>query len=68
MFKNFNQWLNEDFAQLGPAPGGNVVGMGDVVAPTSNSTGTGDTWPSLGEPYSLVKLKKKRRKRRKNKK
>jgi hypothetical protein len=63
--KNFTQWLAEDFAQVGVAPAGNVSGMGDVVAPTSTEVGSGDAWPSLGAPYSLLKFRKKRKKRKK---
>lgn len=68
MIKNFKNWLNEDFAQVGVAPAGNVVGMGDVVAPSSSGVGSGDAWPSLADPYSLVPLKKKKRKKRKKRK
>ena len=48
--KSFDQWINEDFAMVGTAPGGNVVGAGPVVAPTATQTGSGDQWPSLGAP------------------
>jgi hypothetical protein len=60
--KDFDQWVKEDFSQVASTPG-----MGDVVAPTATSTGSGDQWPSLGAPYSLVPLKKTRKKRRKKK-
>jgi len=43
--KLFNEWLNEDFAEVGSMPG-----MGDVTPPTSNTEGSGDCFPSLGEP------------------
>lgn len=65
--KDFSTWLKEDFAAVGVAPAGNVVGMGDVAAPTSTSTGSGDTWPSLGAPSSLAPLAYKKRKKRKKK-
>ena len=68
IIKKFKNWVNEDFAQVGSAPAGNVVGMGDVVAPTSSSTGSGDAWPSLADPYSLVPLKKKKKKKKKKRK
>lgn len=61
-FKNFEQWINEDFAQVGVAPAGNVIGMGDAIPPSSTSNGSGDAWPSLGSPYSLIPLKRKKRK------
>ena len=58
--KKFEQWLAEDFAQVGVAPEGNMGGtMGNPVAPTSTSIGSGDQWPSLGQPSSLVPKKKK---------
>jgi hypothetical protein len=61
--------LFEEFAAIGVAPEGNVGGMGDVKAPTSGSTGSGDAWPSLGTPsqgytYTKKKRKKKTMKRR----
>jgi hypothetical protein len=65
--KDFSTWLKEDFAAVGVAPAGNVIGMGDVSAPTSTNTGSGDTWPSLGAPSSLAPLAYKKRKRRKKK-
>jgi hypothetical protein len=68
IIKNFKNWVNEDFAQVGVAPAGNVVGMGDVAAPTSSSTGSGDAWPSLSDPYSLVPLKKKKKRKKKKRK
>jgi hypothetical protein len=64
-FKNYEQWLTEDFAAVGVAPAGNVSGMGNAVPPTSTSFGSGDLWPSLGKPSSLVPSKKKRRRRKK---
>lgn len=59
---------NEDFAAVGVAPEGNVSGMGPVVPPTATSVGSGDAWPSLGQPSSLVKLKKKRKTKKRTKK
>lgn len=51
--------MYEDFSQIGVAPEGNMGGtMGNPTAPTSTSTGSGDAWPSLGAPYSLVPLPK----------
>jgi hypothetical protein len=61
MIKKFDKWINEDFAQVGVAPAGNVQGMGDAIPPTATSTGSGDLWPSLGAPSSLAKLKKSKR-------
>lgn len=68
IIKKFNDWLNEDFAQVGVAPAGNVVGMGDVIAPSSSNSGSGDSWPSLMAPFSLIPLKKLKRKRKKRSK
>ena len=68
IIKKFNDWLNEDFAQVGVAPAGNVVGMGDVIAPSSSNNGSGDSWPSLMTPFSLIPLKKLKRKRKKRSK
>lgn len=60
-FKSYQDWVNEDFAAVGVAPAGNIVGMGPVVAPSSDSNGSGDTWPSLGErPKKCQKCKKKK--------
>jgi hypothetical protein len=59
---------NEDFAAVGVAPEGNVSGMGPVVPPTATSVGSGDAWPSLGQPSSLIKLKKKRKTKKRTKK
>jgi hypothetical protein len=57
--KNFQNWINEDFAMVGVAPEGNMGGtMGNPVPPTSTSTGSGDAWPSLGAPSSLAKMPK----------
>jgi len=53
MFKNYIEWVNEDFAMAGSVPG-----MGDATPPTETSVGSGDTWPSLGEPASLIPLSK----------
>jgi hypothetical protein len=58
--KDFDTWVNEDFAQLDTTPG-----MGDAVAPTSTTMGSGDQWPSLGIPYSHPSLKPKRKRRKK---
>ena len=61
--KTFNNWLAEDFAQVGVAPEGNLGGtMGNSVPPTVNSTGSGDMWPPLGAPYLLKKTKPKKSK------
>ena len=51
--KKFKEWLSEDFAMAG-----NVQGMGNPAPPSSSNTGSGDTWPSLGQPASLIPLKK----------
>lgn len=60
--KTFENWLVEDFASVGIAPEGTMGGtMGNPVAPTSSSVGSGDLWPTLGEPSSLVKLTKKKK-------
>lgn len=56
IIKKFDQWITEDFAQVGVAPEGNVVGMGNPVPPTSTSTGSGDQWPSLGTKKKKSKL------------
>ena len=66
--KDFNTWLNEDFATVGVAPAGNISGMGDVAAPAGDAAGSGDAWPSLGAPSSLSPLALKRRRKRKTKK
>jgi hypothetical protein len=64
----FEEWISEDFAMVGVAPEGTLGGtMGNVVPPTSTSTGSGDAWPSLMDPASLAKLVKKKRKRRRKK-
>ena len=60
-FYNFQDFINEEFSQVGVAPEGNMVGMGDVTPPSSSNIGSGDMWPSLGKPYSLIPLKKKRK-------
>lgn len=60
--KKYEEWIAEDFAAVGIAPEGNVIGMGNTVPPTSTTFGSGDMWPSLGAPS------KKRRKKRKKKK
>jgi len=67
-FKNYSQWLAEDFAMVGAPPAGNVSGMGPVVPPGGEATGSGDAWPSLGAPSSLLPLSPKKKKRRKKKK
>lgn len=65
--KNFDEFINEDdaFASVGSAPSGNVSGMGDATPPTSTSVGSGDAWPSLFKPFSLIPLNRKRKKPRK---
>ena len=61
----FNEFINEDggMASLDSTPG-----MGAVVAPTANSVGSGDAWPSLFNGVwtgkGLVKGKKRRRKKK----
>jgi len=60
--KKYEEWIAEDFAAVGVAPEGNVIGMGNATPPTATSFGSGDMWPSLGTPS------KKRRKKRKKKK
>lgn len=64
----FQDFLREEYAMVGVAPEGNVTGMGDVTPPSSNSAGSGDTWPSLSEPFSLIPLKKKKKKKRRARK
>lgn len=60
--KTFDSWLVEDFAQVGVAPEGTMGGgMGNPTPPTANADGSGDAWPSLGAPFSLVPLKKSKR-------
>lgn len=66
--KNFKDWVNEDFAAVGIAPEGNVIGMGNVAPPTANSTGSGDMWPSLGAPATQSGSPKKKRRKKKKKK
>ena len=55
--KNFETWVNEDFAAVGVAPAGNVSGMGNVAPPSGtgvygSTPGSGDAWPALGSPSS----------------
>ena len=45
--------INEEFA---PLDAGSVSGMGDVIAPTSNQEGSGDTWDNE-KPKRKKKLK-----------
>lgn len=52
--KGFNQWVAEDFAMAGT-----VQGMGNPTPPSATNVGSGDVWPSLGDPSSLLPLKKK---------
>ena len=67
--KKYEEWVVEDFAAVGIAPEGNVIGMGNATPPTSTSVGSGDMWPSLGAPATAAgTAKKKRRKKRKKKK
>ena len=66
--KNFETWINEDFASVGVAPAGNVSGMGNVTPPSGtgvygSNPGSGDAWPALGSPAtqrpcSICKRKK----------
>jgi hypothetical protein len=56
MVKGFIEWLKEEFSSVGVAPEGNIGGMGEVSAPTDSNTGSGDAWPSLGQPSSLSPL------------
>ncbi len=67
LIKNYKQWLNEDaFAQTGVAPAGNLGGtMGNPVPPSASSTGSGDTWPSLGAPSTQVGARLRKAKRKK---
>jgi hypothetical protein len=46
--KTYQEWIAEDFAEVGTPPAGNVSGMGAVVPPTSTTVGSGDTWDTLG--------------------
>ncbi len=62
---SFEEWMTEDFAQVGVAPAGNVQGMGNVVAPTSTSVGSGDAWPALLQPASLAPLAKSKKAKKK---
>jgi hypothetical protein len=67
--KKYEEWVAEDFAAVGIAPEGNVIGMGNATPPTATSFGSGDMWPSLGAPSTATgTVKKKRRKKRKKKK
>jgi hypothetical protein len=67
--KKYEEWITEDFAAVGIAPEGNVIGMGNATPPSSTSVGSGDMWPSLGAPATATgTVKKKRRKKRKKKK
>jgi hypothetical protein len=52
--KKFKEWLAEDFAAVGVPPAGNVSGMGPVTPPSSGGVGSGDAWPSLGDPATQV--------------
>ena len=65
-FLSYNDFLTEDFTSVG-----SVSGMGDVAAPTTNTTGSGDSWPSLIDGVwtanGLVKKKKTRKLKRKKK-
>ena len=56
--KEFETWVNEDFAAVGAPPAGNVSGMGNVTPPTATSVGSGDAWPSLGAPSTQLPSKK----------
>lgn len=62
--KGFKDWLSEEFATVGVSPAGNVAGMGNVAAPTSTATGSGDAWPAL---LMGKKPRKRRRKKLKSK-
>ena len=55
-FLNDDQKVQEDFAAVGTPPGGNVIGMGSVTAPTPGHLGSGDSWPSLGAPAVPVQV------------
>lgn len=66
--KKYSEWVTEDFAAVGIAPEGNVIGMGNATPPSSTSFGSGDAWPSLGAPSTVGTSKKKRKKKRKKKK
>lgn len=67
--KKYEEWITEDFAAVGIAPEGNVIGMGNATPPTATTFGSGDMWPSLGAPSTATSnAKKKRRKKRKKKK
>lgn len=68
-FKNFEDWVNEDFAAVGVAPEGNVGGMGDAIAPNDGAQGSGDAWPALcDKPFCLANVPTKRKKKRRKKK
>jgi hypothetical protein len=66
--KKFDQWVSEDFAAVGIAPEGNVIGMGNATPPSANSYGSGDAWPSLGSPVTQTGSPKKKRRKKKKKK
>jgi len=51
--KNFKDWIKEDFASLD-----STTGMGDVLAPTSTSVGSGDVWPQLSATCETCKKTK----------
>lgn len=55
-FLNDDEKIQEDFAVVGTPPGGNVIGMGSVTAPTPGHLGSGDTWPALGTPAVPVQV------------
>ena len=68
----FDEFINEDFdssfTQIGIAPEGNVSGMGAIAPPSTSSTGSGDTWTSLSQPYSFIHLRSQKRKKKRKKK
>ena len=67
-FKDYNQFINEEF---GFSTVANTPGMGDAVAPTSTSTGSGDIWPSIGSGVwtgmGFVKARRKRKRKMRKK-
>lgn len=66
--KKYAEWVAEDFAAVGIAPEGNVIGMGNATPPSATSFGSGDMWPSLGAPSTATGVAKTKRKKKRKKK
>lgn len=63
MIKSFRTWLSENFSTIGVAPEGSVSGIGNVIAPTETSIGSGDIW----QPLEITKRKRRKKKSTKKK-